>query len=1777
MQKVYLEIDAKTGALKAKLNTSSGDVKTWAIQAEKSGKQAAKGFDETTKAADRLGGSLTGVKRILATAFTAAGVIAAGKAIFRTADEVANLEARLKIATSTTAEYNAAQIETVNIANRSAATISDTVNLYARLSVALRETGVAQRDVFQLTETINKAFVVSGATAIEASNAIRQLAQGMASGVLRGEEYNAISEQGDRVIQALADSLKKTRGELRAMANDGKLTTEIVTNALLSQANVIENQYSEFPVTVARSITLMGNAWTGYISEAETAREISQTVADSIIFLSENLETVIDGVLTLTQVVVALAGARGLRALAASFALSSAASKKAATGAYSYATSMGAARVSVGAFGATVKRVSTFLKTNILGIAIFGGIELLSFIGDLVGEIETIPTAVDRVNGVFDNGFSLEGLRAAGAEVANLKVELLGLETQLTNVTGLQKRAGESSTDYAIRMSAAGNAQAALTSEIEKTGFALTKANFFENVATAVTVATIGIDSLKESYSILTTEVDENNKALDKWLETQEKQIQKMVNANTTFGKGKVALLLLEAAQLKATTTNKKYHKEIDRVTAAKIKEIESTKELTDDAKLLNDATKVAIELAAEYLAATDPIASAEAERAIKLNQIALALKNKTISEKQAAAATKGAALIVADAEQGLNKYSESIRTADDILEDLGLTTNRVDADLALLASAFYAATAAMDLAKAAQYAEAMTEIARQASAAAGAVNQINGINPNTGGLNNDATFEGLVEQGLTLKDIFASMANSMDQGAAGIANAINVGIQGAQFISDIWASTQGQDGPGRILDSISQVAESGLLGPVAQAIAQVARSINALTGGKLFGTSYETVGASSTINIGSGGATGVNQTFRERERSLFRGTQRQTIVDNFTGEALEAINALFEGIETGVSSLASALGGEIPTLITGAFFSEFDKDGNLIKEQSTILGRTYSEDFAAFSARLLAENLIAVLDSVLPQVEVEVQNAIDQFGLDFEGIGTLFDNEGISRSTRLMGEASALAETYRAQGAEALLDFAKFATLAVADLQDSNAILGSLTSITAITEQLANAGESLSETYIRLRGSVLITDDALALLGVTMDLSAEAYIAFAAGITDAAGGLPQASALWRDFFEGFYSPAELSTAQLGQSATGASALLEPLGFDLTTSLAGFREAFESVFNTLSPEDVVIWLQAGGALSEYNTLLLANTELLGAQVTAQIEANDALRDAVRGVNDDILGLLRSDFQNTLAEINAQERQTIATLNELAIAAGRAGASEEQLGRVHLRTSLQTTQAIAQLRSAAEGLINQLYGDQLDQRISELEAIQTNGVTNVGNAAENTYERQLALIRRIRDVIDSTLIDERLSPLSRTDQLNEGVSQFQALIDLANTGDLDAQAQLPALYQELLGIGRDVFASGQGYTDLFAQLTGLLNTVEATGSASTGPQTVIMLPSPELVALYAERDARLAQQTAAERLEMATQLASHLVDLSAALNTPLIQIAEELGVTMGALVNDLGVNLDTITVETVNQLANVANTLGISLNTLTTELGENVGAELGHLAQAQSLLNDALETRIDALPEGFRDSLAASLRAVENAAEGTERDAALAALEALTSRLPIEQRNQLAPFFDNINVVSEVQEQVLIANRMEVGAELRRLLLVNQLNALQDINANLQAQNTNAGIPSFAVGSTGILKDTLANVHKGEIIMTAQESAIMKKYFGGGGNAGGNSATMDTGLMRELIRAVKSGNERTNNALESISDSTGSISSLKADRLVLPRIKGRPSESKFSKAVGGLTQ
>lgn len=210
-------------------------------------KNASKDLDKLGTSAKGAGKNLSGMgddavssgKSTTALAGSVKGLIGAYAslasitALIKISDDYTKLTAQLKLATTSQSEFNQAYKNVQDIAKTAQSSLGETAMLYARISNATREMGANQTTVAAISESVALGLKVSGASAAEASSAMLQLSQAFGSGVLRGEEFNAVNEAAPRLMKALADGMGVPIGALRTMAADGKITSDILGNSLV--------------------------------------------------------------------------------------------------------------------------------------------------------------------------------------------------------------------------------------------------------------------------------------------------------------------------------------------------------------------------------------------------------------------------------------------------------------------------------------------------------------------------------------------------------------------------------------------------------------------------------------------------------------------------------------------------------------------------------------------------------------------------------------------------------------------------------------------------------------------------------------------------------------------------------------------------------------------------------------------------------------------------------------------------------------------------------------------------------------------------------------------------------------------------------------------------------------------------------------------------------------------------------------------------------------------------------------------------------------------------------------------------------------------------------------------------------------------------------------------------------------------------------------------------------------------------------------------------------
>ena len=307
--KVEIEVSANTG----QAVTGVGQVGT-ALDGV-SGKQGAVGTaavqsaDKQTGAhkrirdgVDSISSQLDGLKtQLLGLVGVGVGTQAI-KDLAAMSDSYKNLEARIKLTTGEGKAFDSAFEGVFAVAKRTSSAVEETGTLFTKLAEAGKALGVSQADALKLTETINQSIQLSGGSADAAKASITQLIQGMQSGVLRGDEFNSVMEQSPRLAKAMADGLGVPIGELRKLAEEGKLTSATVIGALQKQSDVIQGEFGKLPQTVGRAMQNLTTEFTKFIGETDKAHGYSTTLAKGIELLSGNLSTVATAMIHAGQV-----------------------------------------------------------------------------------------------------------------------------------------------------------------------------------------------------------------------------------------------------------------------------------------------------------------------------------------------------------------------------------------------------------------------------------------------------------------------------------------------------------------------------------------------------------------------------------------------------------------------------------------------------------------------------------------------------------------------------------------------------------------------------------------------------------------------------------------------------------------------------------------------------------------------------------------------------------------------------------------------------------------------------------------------------------------------------------------------------------------------------------------------------------------------------------------------------------------------------------------------------------------------------------------------------------------------------------------------------------------------------------------------------------------------------------------------------------------------------------------------------------------------------------
>lgn len=191
---------------------------------------------------------------------TLSGVVMIGKGLAGISDTMTQMTAKLNLINDGNQSTAELQRMIYQSAQRSRAAYTDTANIVTRLGMNAKEAFNSNAEMIQFAENLNKQFKIAGATQEETASATLQLTQGLSSGVLRGEELNSVFESAPNLIRNIADYLGVGIGEIRNLASEGRLTAEVVKNAVLSASEEIDKNFRTIPMGFQDAMTMVRNA-----------------------------------------------------------------------------------------------------------------------------------------------------------------------------------------------------------------------------------------------------------------------------------------------------------------------------------------------------------------------------------------------------------------------------------------------------------------------------------------------------------------------------------------------------------------------------------------------------------------------------------------------------------------------------------------------------------------------------------------------------------------------------------------------------------------------------------------------------------------------------------------------------------------------------------------------------------------------------------------------------------------------------------------------------------------------------------------------------------------------------------------------------------------------------------------------------------------------------------------------------------------------------------------------------------------------------------------------------------------------------------------------------------------------------------------------------------------------------------------------------------------------------------------------------------------------------
>ena len=255
------------------------------VDQTKSGMDSAKNnLDSVNRSGNTLIGTFNTMKAAVGgfvAALAVKEIVDFGKAVLDATQQYQTFENQLKLITKDSQDLQNTMAALTTAAYTNRAAFGDTIELYTKLRLATESLGVSSEQVIQVTNNFQRALSIAGADANTAAGAIRQFGQAMASGTVRGDEFNSIVEALGPALIIMSRESGITVGELRKMSQAGELSAEVFFK-MVENSRALAGAFNETSVTIAQMNQRFSDSLTFFLNNT-TAGETYNSVLASLI------------------------------------------------------------------------------------------------------------------------------------------------------------------------------------------------------------------------------------------------------------------------------------------------------------------------------------------------------------------------------------------------------------------------------------------------------------------------------------------------------------------------------------------------------------------------------------------------------------------------------------------------------------------------------------------------------------------------------------------------------------------------------------------------------------------------------------------------------------------------------------------------------------------------------------------------------------------------------------------------------------------------------------------------------------------------------------------------------------------------------------------------------------------------------------------------------------------------------------------------------------------------------------------------------------------------------------------------------------------------------------------------------------------------------------------------------------------------------------------------------------------------------------------------------